>query len=86
MIHFQFNESKFVMNVTYNEWAKGHKPDASISTVVDRILIYGIELSVAPKDKSNAFVVYDADTRVLEVSKLNFDWSDKTYFEYNFGS
>jgi len=85
LVHFQFTESKFVMNVTYNEWAKGRKPDQTISTVIDRIRIYGIELSVPPKSKTNGVIVYDKHNNILEVSSLNFDWSTKTYFEYNFG-
>ena len=86
LIHFQFTNSNFVMKVIHNKWANGHKPDQTISTVVDRIRIYGIELSVSPKDNSNVLVVYDEANQILDVSNLNFDWSSGNRFEYIFAN
>lgn len=68
LIHFQFTENSFKMTVVCNQWEKGEEPDVDVSTVVDRIRIYG----------------YGDSSNVLELSNLNFDWSKSIHYELNF--
>lgn len=60
---------------------KNHPPSEHISTVINKIRIFGIELDEAQLAEG---VHYNRQNRVLQVDNLNIDWKNHDSYEYNF--
>lgn len=68
LIRFNFTSDTFTMERLHS----GFPGSESISTVVNQVRLFGLELK---EDQVPAEAYYDPYTRLLEFNNLNFDWT-----------